>query len=330
MNGDPVTLLWLGSEALLAGSEGRPGRPFSVPPKEPAAMLVRQLAEEFPGAGAVRILYQPAALAIEAIAPADLPGRRPDLRRRGGVWSVEAGPAGTDELLLASEPTSPLPALARALADQGLRLEGAWTVASLLETMPRSPEEGPACLRLVIAGSWALGWSTDALGHRRVRLYRLEAAEEMVAELRALLATFDEQRQAPAWTALEDEAWPPEIRSAIRRLIPAEIPLATLLAQARRLPAGGPSDFLRPERRRFHLGRPLALGASVILGLAALLAGWRAHEAATEGRRRRLSQDAALASARGVHLAAAQKLDEINRALAGAVPPRYRIDLLLL
>ena len=330
MSEETVTLLWLGSEARLAGADGRPGRSFPVPPEDPASALVRQLGEEFPGAGAVRILYQPATLAIEAIPPEETPDRRTDPRRRGGVWSVEASSSGTEEHLLASEANSPLPALARALEEQGLRVGGAWTLASLLEAEPRNPEEGPACLRLVISGGWALLWSTDALGHRRVRLLPQEAAEAMTAELRSLLATFDEQRRAPAWMALEDEAWPPEIRSALRGLIPVEIPLATLLSQARRLPAGGPSDFLRPHRGRFRLGRPLALAACFALGLAALLAGWRIRETATDRRRQRLFQETATAAARDAQLASARKRDEINRALARASPPRYRLDLLLL
>ncbi|HVW22218.1 MAG TPA: hypothetical protein VHC86_13480 [Opitutaceae bacterium] len=328
MSRDAIALLWLGSEALLAGPDGRPGPTLPVPAEDPAGALARRLAGEFPQAAAVRILYQPAALALEMVAPAEAAGRRAAGRRRGCVWSAEQGPPGSEEALLASEARSPLPALVRALEDQGLRVEGAWTLAALLGAMPRGPAEGPACLRLAVIGSWALLASADAQGRKRLRLHRAEAAAELAADLSATLATFDEQRQPPAWAVLEDEAWPPEIREAVRRLVPAEVPLAALLAQARRLPRGGSEDFLRPapDRRR----RLLAMGAVALLALAAVFAAWRAHVAAADQRRQSRIREAAGAAARDSELAAARQLEAINRAVAEALPPRYRLDLLLL
>ena len=339
---DALVILWWGRELRLLRGDRISGRTLEER-EDPAAAILRLAAADGAGARAVRLVYHPAELEAHAVA-CPRTGRsrlrkifaeeHRVLAAADTVWGAEpirGGPHGNTTVLYL-DGHSPLPKLAEELAARGLRVEGAWPLQSVIEAFPTCGPAPRGFLSVLASERQAFVSSVGAAGNRSVRFYDgPEFAEAAVAEIRTVLARFDEGDPPPGLLLLEEGPASGAFREALRSQPMTEVLAAELLAQARCLAPGGLSDFLpqkpfrpwRLLRRRATKPRlAAALAAALVIGVA--WRGWSGHrqrlreerQAATR-REERLSLERSAASSRATH----EKVEQLDEALRHAQSP---------
>ncbi len=296
-------LLWWGCELRL-GLGGRELIRRTLAAGEDPVRGLAQLAQSAcPDARRLRLIYQPDTLDPHDVLCPQMGRAR--LRRflsaefhalaaPGTVWAAETIRVGRDGegTRLHLDPASRLPALVAALAVHRQRLEGAWSLLSLIETAAVSGAVRDG-LHLVATEQRALVLCHPPAGERWVRF--LEGADcwgSALAALRGAQAQF-EVRERIGGSAIVDAGSAPEgWHEALAEFGLTAANLEDLLAVAHALPPDGLGDFL--ARPPVYARRPAQAVAAAACGLALLGAGGlhlRSVREHREQRRRELTDE---------------------------------------
>ena len=341
---ESIVIFWWGGDIRILSGGQISGRRLEKK-EDPVAAIFRMIAGDGAGVRAARIIYHPDTLeAHEAACPRTsrsrlrkiFAGEHPALAAPDTVWSAEPirrGPNGHATVLYIDEHSS-LPRLLEGLAGRGFRVEGVWPLQSLIEAFPTCGAAGRGFLGVVATGSQAFVSSLGTSGDRSVRFYDgPEFAEAAIGEMRTVLARFDEGDPPPGLLMLEDGTQAGAFRDALRNQPLTEVLPAELLAHARFLPPGGPSDFLpRKSFSQWMPRLPLCRAARMrLMGAfaAALLigAGWHAwsvrQERIRQQRRFAVLQEQRLSVERSAESRRAlqDRLDRLDEALRRAQSP---------
>lgn len=309
---------------------------------DPVPFTLRTAAERFADCRRIRIAYQPDGMQFHAV-PDPGRGRRaarraliPDFRALEAgdtAWGIEPPRQPAAEAMLSLEPRSRLPAAAAALARAGFEVEGAWTLAALVEGVPCLGPAEAGFLRLAQVGSRALVASADGAGRRRIHSSSgPDWADSAASALRSELARFDESGRIPALAAFEESEGAGPLKGILAPEAPTEITLPALLAQIRRLPAGSSANLLAGEFRTRGLARTARR-----IGLGAFLAGvlalpWALSRHRIEAGRRLAARELSLREQR-LALTQAQsaqaEAERLRRAWARLMRPPSCLDALL-
>ncbi len=257
----------------LAGKMARIGSPE----------ILRMIVEEVRvAAQTVRIIYHPETLDAHEISCPNtsrprlrkILGREyPALNAPAAVWSAEPirkGPGGYATVLYIDRRPC-LPRLLEGLEGNGIRTEGVWPLQSLIESTPPCDAAEGRFLSLVAVGGQALVSCVGPSGDRSMRFFEGDqSAGAAIAEMRAVLARFEEGATPPGLMVVEESPEAGVFTEALRAQALTGMSLAALLGHAQLLPAGGFSDFLR---RKPFFARPRALRRITALTGLALSAG---------------------------------------------------------
>ncbi len=344
---EPIVILWWGAQLWILGDGPAPSMHALESGKDPASSIVRIATGEAPSARSARIVYHPDTLETH-LAPCPGPGRArlrralgrryPQLAEPDAVWSADPRRAGSGDwnAVLHLERDSTLPRLVAALRRRGIRVEGAWPILSVLESLPACSEATRGYVGLVSAGESALVSCLDPAGNRLLQV-RSGAGFAAAAgsDLSSALARFDEADPPPVFAAVGPGTDAAGLRESLPPDRVADVGWADFLGRVRALDPGASGDFLPPEPAwRRWLSRPAALAAAIglLLLAAALIALLAAHE--RELAKRRIEADRILRlraeEAAESRLARDSKIQRLSRDLASlAGPVRHPYELLM-
>jgi len=343
---ESIVILWWGRQIRLLADGQKPAARALEPGEDRVAAILRMIAEAGAAARAVRLIYHPETLeAHEVACPRTsrsrlrriFAGEHRALAAPDTFWSAEpirGGPNGHATVIYL-DPHSPLPRLREGLAQGGMRLEGAWPLQSLLEAFPTCGDGARGFFSVVAADSQAFVSSLGTSGDRSVRFYDgPEFAAAAIAEMRTVLARFDEGATPPGLLLLEDGPHSAAFRDALRSQPLTEVLPAELLARARFLSPGGFSDFL-PRKSFARLRRAARISPKGVIAAAAamilILMGGHAWSARQDRHRRQREisdqREQRLLSERSAESRRAfqDRIDELDRAES---PPQAHYELL--
>lgn len=269
-----VALWWHNNVAVLCGAEFREQTVRAS--ETPAAALLALLGELPTKPTALRLVYQPQDLSIQAV---DCPnGSRksiqqalaqdhPDLTSDLKVWACQplvATPMGASTVL-SHERTPHLKRLVEALAKQRIRLEGAFPIIAVLERLPAfAMGDGPA-IAVLHTATLCLLYTRDSQGARNAATI----AEAADTEARAIelygthLSTF---HVAPSVAVVHSTSAPWNFEAPNVTVAPVD--LSRFLQEAENIPLGSLSNFLPPS----HLPSPSTL-ATIAAAIVILISG---------------------------------------------------------
>jgi hypothetical protein len=338
-----IVILWWGTDIRILTTDGKASR-FALGKTEDPVPGILRIVEDARAAGqAARIIYHPDTLdAHEISCPNTSRSRLRKILSReyralgapDAVWSAEPirkGPRGYATVLYIDN-RSRLPRLLEGLAGGGVRVEGVWPLQSLIEVIPPCDAAEGSFLSLVAVGGQTLVSCVGPSGDRSVRFFDGdESADAAIAEMRAVLARFDEGATPRGLMVVEESPKAGALADAPGTQALTGMPPAAFLGHARLLPMRGFSDFLR--RQPFFARPPALRRMGALAGLAlAMGSAWfawgvrqdqvRAQQQAASLRERHVELQQWIAS----RVAIGKKIGELTQALGsvqGPAQPHY-------